>query len=85
MNKNQGNQPIQAAGAYLYQLDDQRKGNLWGGHLQTQNQNETVHLQRAIKLILAAEDLQKALRALYDKRTEESMVQARAALSKAEL
>jgi len=58
------NQPIKATGSYLYQLDDERKCNLWGGHLDPQNKHDPEYLHNAVKLILASEDMRKVLEEL---------------------
>lgn len=61
--------PMQADGTYLYQLDvtpGNLGGNLWGGAIHAQNCNDAVHVEKAVKLFLAAEDLLAALIAARD-------------------
>lgn len=55
--------------AYLYQLNTTEglmKTNLWGGSLSVHNCNEPEHLNKAVKLFLAAEDMLAALQAARD-------------------
>lgn len=57
--------PIQAIGTYLYQLNitpGHQNNNLWAGHLYAQNRHSSVHLEKAVKLFLAAEDMLAALK-----------------------
>ena len=56
--------PIQAVGTFLYQLDTaprSLKTNLWSGGLAPNNGYEAIHVERAVKLMLAAQDLLDAL------------------------
>lgn len=92
--------PIQAAGHCLYQLDNNHpQGNLWGGWLSVHNGHDPVHLERAVKLFLAAEDMLAALEMAkngmewqrdnrpmhWDQSDDEALAQVEAAITKATL
>ena len=80
--------PIESKGDFLYQLNV-APGNtetiLWGGYFTAHNSSGELHLDKAVKLFLAAEDMLAALIAARDAwgDTEFPSVMVNAAIAKA--